>query len=58
MIKMKQTKIKSKWVQIRHERDLIFDLSHPVKMTGAGFKKIPFPVYFLLFNLKNIVTIC
>jgi hypothetical protein len=23
----------------RHERDSIFDLSHPIKMTGTGFLK-------------------
>ena len=27
----------------RHERDLIFDLSCPIKMTGTGFFKNPVP---------------
>ncbi len=53
MIEMKQTKIRSKWVQIRHERELIFDLSHPVKMTGAGFLKNPVPRLFPLVQSKK-----
>jgi hypothetical protein len=30
----------------RHERDLIFDLSCPAKMTGMGFFKNPVPGQF------------
>jgi hypothetical protein len=39
-------------VSTRHERDWFFDLSCPIKMNKTVFKKIPFLVNLVLFNLK------